>query len=611
MATDQPSGETAVTSAKKPKGKPQPSSVTITYDLLDLPTSQHKAGLAGLLMQIDSMRNRDKTLPAPEYAWDAECPDTKVHVTLTEATTKALFDDLYDATWVEGQVREKPYTKGKGDKKVEVPAVRRAPFAKKGKGGAEKTVEGYVYLELTPTLATLRRYLPTEKWLQLWRDLIWQVVRDSKKKAPYIRRAEAKAKPAGAVVEADPDEGPGEDEDGGEGGTADGSSWADLLKYAQARARDGFAVGRLSSALLLGAQSRTAEVLPFSGRVDQNLLLHFWPITSLVYVPRFLDGDGNSHIGRRDKEDKTRHFCLAVPEVSDLRGFLADYPRLLGGLDPEVAVFRPREALVDLAAEGGLSFVEHLARLVPQRAAGGATEDSISGVDYLHLNQNGNIVRLLSTGRVPYSDELAGRYRLIVGRPQERPPYGNPLFRRTLIAALLADRPWFEPFGELFAERDVSFFVPTDAPPKVSWFWADARKKLKEFVMSADEVTEAGEVSNEQLAVVINRIVSQFLLAKAKKLENLDPKAKLETLSPDQKKKVYDRKSKVAQDVFYRTRARPIDEFPAFFAEEICSFGTYFDRKTKQQLAFAVALINSERAEDIRTLTLLTVSANA
>ena len=79
------------------------------------------------------------------------------------------------------------------------------------------------------------------------------------------------------------------------------------------------------------AQSVNAEVVPFEGRIDHNLLLHFWPVTSMVYVPRFIDRDGNSYIGCRSKEDKSKHFCLAVPDVADLRTFLEDYPKSLQG----------------------------------------------------------------------------------------------------------------------------------------------------------------------------------------------------------------------------------------------------------------------------------------
>ena len=78
------------------------------------------------------------------------------------------------------------------------------------------------------------------------------MIRDSKKKAPYIQRAAAKVQPEGATVD-DGSEGETTEGEDDEKGKADGSTWADLVKYQSARSKNTFAVGNLSSALLLGA----------------------------------------------------------------------------------------------------------------------------------------------------------------------------------------------------------------------------------------------------------------------------------------------------------------------------------------------------------------------
>lgn len=591
------------------KAKP-PESVTITYDLFELPTAQHKAGLAGLLFQIGSMANRDKTKPGPSYAWDEQQPNSKVHVTFTEVTTTLLFDDLYDAAWVEGAPKEKPFFKGKGDFKKEVTAVRRQEYVKTDKKGVEKSINGYVYLELTPALKTLRQYLPTQgEWIRLWRDLIWQVIRDSTKKAPYIQRAAAKAQPKGAALsdEAGDAESTESDDEKGKG---DGSTWADLVKHEAARKKNAFAVGALSGALLVGAQSKSAEVLPFEGRVEQNLLLHFWPIASMVYVPRFVDKDGVSHIGRRDKDDKSKHFCLAIPDVSDLRGFLDDYPKVLGGLSTEVAVYRPKESLIDLAAEGGISFVEHMACLTPQVAGSAETRSSVSAIDYLHLNQDGNIVRCLSTGRVAYSSALAEDYLAIVGRTGTKPPYANPLFRRGLMVALLEGQPWFQPFGRLFAEWDVSFFVPTDAPPKLSWFWADARKKLQEVTRNMPTPPEPNDPASEDdiLATTVHRLVRFYLDARLKKDGGFDFAKYREARKtpPD----AAEARRKLAERLFLELRSRREQAFVDHFTNSFFSVGQYLGNKPIPRMFERIAHALMSRTDTVKTLTLMALSAS-
>ncbi len=601
-----PEKATKVEAEKKP-----PESVTIIYDLFDLPTAQHKAGLAGLLLQIESMKSRK--LVAPSWKADEKEPATKVAVTFTEESTTSLFNDLYDATWIEGPPRKKPFFKGKGDAKKEVPAVRRAPIIETDKKGNEKTIEGYVYLELTPALATLRQYLPPQgEWVRLWRDLIWQVIRDSKKKAPYIQRAAAKAAPKGATVEEEAEEegAAGEDD---EKGKSDGSTWADLVKHEVARGKNTFAVGKLSSALLLGAQAKSAEDLAFVGRIDQNLLLHFWPMTCMVYVPRFVDGDGHSHIGRRDKDDKSKHFCLAIPDVSDLLGFLDDYPKVLAGLSTETAIYRPKESLIDIAAEGGISFVEHLARLAPQMARGAESRSSVSGIDYLHLNQDGNIVRFLSTGRVAYSRYLAEDYLAIVGRAGAAPPYGNPLFRRGLMQALLDARPWFHPFGRLFAEWDVSFFVPTDDPPNLLWFWADARKKIQEVIQAMPTDPKPDDPpadADDLLMTLIHRLTRTYLAERAKQKSGIDPekfkdgdKIAWDKLPKD----YYDARRAAGESLFLEFRSRREQAFVEHFAQTFFAAKQYVSEDQYTEVGRALF----RRTENVKTLTLMALSANS
>jgi hypothetical protein len=65
-------------------------------------------------LQIDSMEDRGRS--APTYRWDTEEPSTKVHVEFTEANMAGLFDDLYDAAWIEGAPRKKPFYKGRDAK---------------------------------------------------------------------------------------------------------------------------------------------------------------------------------------------------------------------------------------------------------------------------------------------------------------------------------------------------------------------------------------------------------------------------------------------------------------------------------------------------------------
>ena len=119
--------------------KQDATALTLDYDLFGLSSSQHKAGLAGLLLAIESMRRREITAP-PEIT---DGPTgTKVSIRLTPDSLKALYDEFFAPVIVvlkDKQGKEKPKT------------LPRAAF-----------------------LETLGMPNP---WLTLWRDVIANVIR--------------------------------------------------------------------------------------------------------------------------------------------------------------------------------------------------------------------------------------------------------------------------------------------------------------------------------------------------------------------------------------------------------------------------------------------------
>src|SRR6266567_1075729 len=113
--------------------KSKPEKVEIRYDLFALPTAQHKAGLAGLVLAIRSLKERSekdpKEIPPESVPEILEEPDDiSVKIRFTERSVKGLFDDLYDADLIESEPREKPRTRGKGPSKTIIPPVKRAPM---------------------------------------------------------------------------------------------------------------------------------------------------------------------------------------------------------------------------------------------------------------------------------------------------------------------------------------------------------------------------------------------------------------------------------------------------------------------------------------------------
>ncbi len=292
------------------------TSVTIRYDLFDLPTAQHKAGLAGLILQIRSMEERAKKggPPLPEAVPTIDAvTTTAATVTFTEKTVQGLFDDLYDAQVVEVAVKSK--WPGKPLKREEV-------VEETDKQGKKKQCKRFIQ----PRGHFLRQHLPDGEgvWLKLWRDMLWAVPRGNPQaRIPFDERAAKESCKEGKAA------------------------WKGLVQaWSSTRRRSDFHTAAVAGSLLLGAQAENAEAIPFEGRAEHNLLLHFWPLTALIFVPQQLKIKHKEH--KIEAENKYVGYALAIPEVSDVKNFVMDYPLMLNQLDKKARGYRPAEAVIDL-----------------------------------------------------------------------------------------------------------------------------------------------------------------------------------------------------------------------------------------------------------------------
>jgi CRISPR-associated protein Cmx8 len=231
----------------------------------------------------------------------------------------------------------------------------------------------------------------------------------------------------------------------------------------------------VSSAVLVGAQASNAERVPFLGRPDHNLLLHFWPVVMGVGEAWQIKLDGD-----RVTEEPIG-YVLTVPDVTALSEFVRDFAAEVATLSTAMAGYRPRDAVLALPEEGGL---DYLTKLSAGRALQGETRFSVAGVEVYHLAKQGNNIRLLATGRVPARRDLVRQFEAI-GRTR------NLLFRAQLIRNLLAQRPWYDGIDRIFARYELGLFMG-GAP---DGFAASARRRFRqEFGLLA-----RGEVDRERV----------------------------------------------------------------------------------------------------------------
>lgn len=542
-----------------------PSRLVIEYDLDSLPTAQHKAGLAGLLLMIKILSKR-RMKPLPEVlgvsrggAALAFAPDS----------LQVFFDDLFDAEWVEVESKSKwQNAKPKRTEKREVPSEG---------GGKPKTETRHVYDVVQPKAAFLAALYPPDSgiWLKLWRDMVWSVLRGiPKTREVYRERADGRPSSQAPKI------------------------WKELLAADKARKRSQLRAESIASSLFLGAQDVNAERVSFRGEASHNLLLHFWPVASLVYSPRIFDAKGE----RRDAG-----YALAIPEPNDLDAFAEDAESMLASLDTSPAGYRPKAAIIDLPEEGGLDYLYHLAQA---RVRQEDISCSLAAVETYRLQKQGNSVRMLAAERVLPAPDVLEQYEPL------RRHCRNPFFKSRRIRNLLAGLPWHSGMDAEMERHPWPFFVEKagKTPAKMPFFGADVRRKFLALEEAAPQTSKGGEAvsedrKDEALAKQVYRLVRGYVeqetQAKSGKRyqdfkQNKDENGRV--LYPAEYR---DARERVCRDAFLAIRGRREQAFVEYFAGTVCSVPQFLPEG--QYVAFGQALLADWQT--VKTLALLALSA--
>lgn len=575
-----------------PKAQSAVDRVTLTYDLTQLPTAQHKAGLAGLVLQIQEMQERheeDDEFAPEDLPELGEVTTQSATVTLTERSCQTLFDELYTARIEEVRVK----SKWQGAKLLRTDVVEEL---ESDDGKAKKTTY-YVYEVVTPRNPVLMKHMGAEIWQKLWRDMLWQIPRAKPTtRNPFNERAEGR--PCG------------------EGGKV----WKELVRWEKDRRKNRVRTTSVSSALLLDAQDETAEQVPFAVQSDHALLLHFWILTVLIYVPWQLKVDQSDPSRSRDEPVG---FSLAIPEVRDLKAYCQQYVKVLQDLatKPEERGYRPRAACIDLPAQSALEFLESQAWLTGEMVGSKARLRRLfHAVEYRHLAKFGNNVKNLGSGRIVPERDLLTKYEGITGPEGFR----NPIFRAAMLTSLL-DRSvtqWYEPFAKLFEALPREFFLRSEKTPRLMWnFPADVNQQFRNLQHSHPElqpedspVTDDNP-SDDRLAALVLRMVRTYVRKKAEDRSGFEYKSFKDDKTRDQKtgkervnvpKPYRDAQEHVAEKVFLEIRSRHGRDFTQYFAD---CFGSVAQRIGKEDDFQTITHAVIEHPDKVRTLTLLALSA--
>lgn len=495
--------------AKKSAQKTTIQELTLEYHLDALPSSQHRAGLAGLLLM---------------HRWRARQPEQRGICDLDITGPRSLrirFDrdglaQLFDLTYA-AEVIHRPYPKPFKNK----PPLREEPREEVNtKTGESKTKTVYIYPVVVPKGAYLEDWDETRnkpdggKWIKLWRDMVWNILRGvPATRAPFEARAGNKTDRLAA------------------------QAFDDL-------AQPGKSVD-LPSTYYLGAQAVTAENVKFRDLARHQFLLHFWPFVAPIYIPETVDAEGKRQF---------QGYAITVPDIVELAGFCEQLEYIMSQRSDAVAGYVPAQAVIDLPAAGALDLMARLTERIGKQNA--IDEDLVCGVDVFHMAKVGNNVRVLGTRRVDVEFAMVDRYLNI------RDKYREHRFRRQQLLNLLDRKPWHTGFDRIFSTVSTRWTIES------TWFCRDVRTAFKNEALMTEKTDQ-----EQSLESLIYRIVGVYIAGKLdskhgikwKDVEQLDE-------DNDQRKHYRTKRQDIAKDAFLSIRSRTGQDFVDYFSGTLFSY---------------------------------------
>ena len=559
-------------------------SITLEYDLSSLPTAQHKAGLAGLVLSIQEMQNPDRSrgsnsLEPQDIPELNELTETSAKITLTERSCQKLFDDCYAAIMGTVEV-EKPWKNAMVARTFEREKKFTDEDANEKKSHKVKTVTVYVHPNLEPRNPVLDRHLfqainesKQDLWYRLWRDMLWAIPRAIPTTRNPYKETESGSCKEGAKM------------------------WSQLVRFQKARDKNQVRSIPLSSALLLGAQDSNAEHVDFAERVDNVLALHFWPLTTLIYVPYQFEVDAANPSRSRSVPVG---FSLAIPDVANLRLFCSSFPRILSDFKTNAKPkgYRPDNACVEIAAESALDLLTQQAWLAGAKTEKTKLSGTLHAVTYIHVEKQGKIVKTLASGRIAPDPHLLKKYELL------RKRYYSSLFRNLRLSSLLDRNPdnWWQGFAKPLSTLPHELLLSgTNLPYFVRGFCNDIRTAFseerstninKENSVSTEPTTmidneNTGKSPPKTIEQIVMNMVRNYVIKKSEdksdvkfdavKKESKSQAGAKETEKSEATEHFEKNRRKLAERLFLEVRSRHGRDFASYFARALWCIKTTFD----------------------------------
>jgi CRISPR-associated protein Cmx8 len=538
--------------------------ITVSWSLAELPSPQHRAGLAGLVMLVEFTRRH--TLPENALLEIKHLDEYRLDISLNLVGLNELFDKVYDADREEIEVTRPWSKKQKDGTKKEVTPKRRETKTTVDKKGKTKEIEICIYDTVVPRGGPLSEWTPPDdsgRWIKLWRDWLWNTLRAiPKQRTPYIQRA-------GSDIAVEDDD------------TEDDNSEAKDVMTAW-QWLNGDTTAKLASTYYLGSMDVNAENVSFQDRGRFLFLLHFWPFAIQLFIPQHLNAKG---------EREYDGYVTCIPDVARLKSFITRHERALRSRTADAAGFRPRQALIDLPEAAALESERWLETAIKTDLNQDLARPT-AGFQIIHAVKEGNSVRIRSNRMITPTRKLQDAYQAL-------PDCWSHLIKHQVLLNLISQKPWWHGFERICATFSKDFTIKDNA------FRHDARELFKHFTPEDSPMPDHQSVKTARpLEQIILQMVQAWISGRLEsKYDLIWSKVKDSPKQDDYEKK----KSKLATEAFLAARSRPGKEFARWFTSTLCSVNQRGISSEVDFVALAQAL--DENPDHVRSLTLLALSA--
>ncbi|EMY79324.1 hypothetical protein LEP1GSC060_2315 [Leptospira weilii serovar Ranarum str. ICFT] len=596
--------------------------ITLEYKLHELPSSQHKAGLAGLYLIIDWLDKQDIN---KDLIKKTEISETGLKVTLTKKDVKDLFDEIYKLEDVEIMNGTKPKkgefqsfekiekttfyfyeveTKSKRkDKKTNDILEPNNEIVKKEKNkktGKLKDVKYYIYIDKFPEkkldkdeeeiepiheeeiedTITYYKYNITypmgsfiksydqsseSSWTKLWREAQWLLKGDRQRLIYENPNSEIE------II------------------------WEKFTKDKKEN--------NLSKVLFLSAQNSNAEKVDFKETNKSKFLLHFWVFISQPYA----------YWTQRKEKDKYKTdehgFVITIPDIAKLESFIFIFNDLIQNQDKEIKKYpikRPDQAVVYLPGLAGLLLLKNIHDTLKKKIHSNFS-DVVFGIDLFHYDyewKNGKAKKNRASifkgyTRIKPDIEFENKAANI------KKLYNNFFFQEQLLQNLFDIREQLEGFYNLFCTREYEYFFQYGK----GFFKTDAITYFKEIKIKGEQDMSEEEKIPKDINELIYQIIYTYVRTKLKTKFNQEWG---DTFKEGTAQK---NRNKIAAEAFLSIRSiKAKDDFITYFTSTICSVSQRLGEDGYTTLAQALYDEKSESVpgwEKIRVLAMLALSANS